>query len=105
MVPMRTMVAILLANATYWPAATGRAVMNPSKGARMVVSARPFSACASCDVTPEQRAARGKIGMTVLARVAAYPDRDFTGTVTAVNPSVDPNSRVFILQAKFDNPK
>ena len=54
--------------------------------------------------TPEQRAARGKLGMTVLARVAAYPDRDFTGTVSAVNPSVDPNSRVFILEAKFDNP-
>jgi membrane fusion protein (multidrug efflux system) len=43
--------------------------------------------------------------MTVLARVAAYPDRDFTGTVTAVNPSVDPNSRVFILEARFPNPK
>ena len=55
--------------------------------------------------TPEQRAARGKLGMTVLARVAAYPDRDFTGTVSAVNPSVDPNSRVFILEAKFENPK
>src|ERR1017187_863743 len=55
--------------------------------------------------TPEQRAARGKLGMTVLARVAAYPDREFTGTVTAVDPSVDPNSRVFILEAKFDNPK
>ncbi len=55
--------------------------------------------------TPEQRAARGKLGMTVLARVAAYPNRDFTGTVSAVNPSVDPNSRVFILEAKFENPK
>ncbi len=55
--------------------------------------------------TPEQQAARGKLGMTVLARVAAYPDRDFTGKITAVNPSVDPNSRVFILEAKFDNPK
>jgi membrane fusion protein (multidrug efflux system) len=43
--------------------------------------------------------------MTVLARVAAYPDRDFTGKITAVNPSVDPNSRVFILEARFDNPK
>src|ERR1019366_6297467 len=42
--------------------------------------------------TPEQRAARGKLGMTVLARVAAYPDREFSGTVTAVDPSVDPNS-------------
>lgn len=55
--------------------------------------------------TPEQQAARGKLGMTVLARVAAYPDREFTGKITAVNPSVDPNSRVFILEAKFDNPK
>jgi membrane fusion protein (multidrug efflux system) len=37
--------------------------------------------------------------------VAAYPDRDFTGKITAVNPSVDPNSRVFILEAQFENPK
>jgi multidrug efflux pump subunit AcrA (membrane-fusion protein) len=55
--------------------------------------------------TPEQLAARGKLGMAVLARVAAYPDRDFTGKITAVNPSVDPNSRVFILEARFENPK
>ena len=55
--------------------------------------------------TPEQLAAKGKLGMTVIARVAAYPDRDFTGRITAVNPSVDPNSRVFILEAQFDNPK
>jgi multidrug efflux pump subunit AcrA (membrane-fusion protein) len=54
--------------------------------------------------TPEQLAARGKLGMTVLARVAAYPDREFTGKITAVNPSVDPNSRVFILEAQFPNP-
>ena len=53
--------------------------------------------------TPEQQAGRAKIGMAVVARVAAYPDRDFTGKVTAVNPSVDPNSRVFILEARFDN--
>jgi membrane fusion protein (multidrug efflux system) len=55
--------------------------------------------------TPEQQAGRAKIGMAVAARVAAFPDRDFMGKVTAINPSVDPNSRVFILEAKFDNPK
>ncbi len=54
--------------------------------------------------TPEQRAARAKIGMTVVARVSAYPDRDFTGKVSAINNSVDPNSRVFILEARFSNP-
>jgi multidrug efflux pump subunit AcrA (membrane-fusion protein) len=53
--------------------------------------------------TPEQRASQVKTGMTVNARVAAWPDRLFTGKVTAVNPSVDPSSRVFIVEAKFDN--
>lgn len=55
--------------------------------------------------TPEQQAAHVRVGMEVKARVAAYPDRDFTGRIAAVNPSVDPNSRVFILEARFDNPK
>lgn len=54
---------------------------------------------------PEQQAARVHVGMTVTARVAAYPDREFNGRIAAVNPSVDPNSRVFILEARFDNPK
>ena len=54
--------------------------------------------------TPEQRAAQVKLGMQVVARTSAYPDRDFTGKVTALNPSVDPNSRIFILEARFDNP-
>jgi multidrug efflux pump subunit AcrA (membrane-fusion protein) len=53
--------------------------------------------------TPEQRAAQVKLGMPVVERVAAWPDRDFTGKVTALNPSVDPGSRVFILEARFDN--
>ena len=55
--------------------------------------------------TPEQQAGRAKLGMAVVARVAAYPDRDFNGRVSAINQSVDPNSRIFILEAKFDNPK
>jgi membrane fusion protein, multidrug efflux system len=55
--------------------------------------------------TPEQQAARAQVGMTVLARIAAYPDRDFTGKIIAVNPSVDPSARSFILEARFDNPK
>jgi multidrug efflux pump subunit AcrA (membrane-fusion protein) len=53
--------------------------------------------------TPEQRSSEVKTGMTVNARVAAWPDRVFTGKVTAINPSVDPSSRVFIVEAAFDN--
>jgi len=55
--------------------------------------------------TPEQRSARASIGMTVVAHVSAFPDRDFQGKVSAINPSVDPNSRAFILEAHFNNPK
>jgi multidrug efflux pump subunit AcrA (membrane-fusion protein) len=55
--------------------------------------------------TPEQRSSRATIGMTVVAHVSAFPDRDFTGKVSAINPAVDPNSRAFILEAHFDNPK
>jgi multidrug efflux pump subunit AcrA (membrane-fusion protein) len=54
--------------------------------------------------TPEQRAAKAQVGMAVLAHVSAYPDRQFTGKVSAVNPAVDPNSRVFVLEARFPNP-
>lgn len=54
---------------------------------------------------PEQQAARIHLGMPITASVAAYPDREFSGRVSAINPSVDPNSRVFILEARFDNRK
>jgi multidrug efflux pump subunit AcrA (membrane-fusion protein) len=53
--------------------------------------------------TPEQRAALAHVGDKVVARVAAYPNRDFHGKVIAVNASVDPASRAFILQAAFEN--
>jgi membrane fusion protein, multidrug efflux system len=55
--------------------------------------------------TPEQRAGQTQVGMTVVARVSAYPSREFTGKVTAINPSVDPNSRVFVVEARFENSK
>jgi multidrug efflux pump subunit AcrA (membrane-fusion protein) len=55
--------------------------------------------------TPEQRAAKVQTGMAVVARVAAYPDRDFKGKVTAINPSVNPSSRMFLVEAHFDNPE
>jgi multidrug efflux pump subunit AcrA (membrane-fusion protein) len=53
--------------------------------------------------TPEKSAAGLKVGMLVTARVAAYGDRDFQGTTSALNPAVNPDSRAFILEAKFPN--
>ncbi|WP_263415755.1 efflux RND transporter periplasmic adaptor subunit [Terriglobus albidus] len=53
--------------------------------------------------TPEKSAAGLKVGMPVTARVAAYGDRDFQGTTSALNPAVNPDSRSFILEARFTN--
>ena len=53
--------------------------------------------------TPEQRASSAHIGDKVKARVSAFPNREFEGRVIAVNASVDPNSRAFVLEAAFEN--
>lgn len=53
--------------------------------------------------TPEKSAGGLKTGMPVSARVAAYPERDFEGMTSAVNPSVNPDSRAFVLEARFKN--
>lgn len=52
---------------------------------------------------PEKSAAGLKANMSVAARVAAYGDRDFQGATSAVNPSVNPDSRAFVLEARFPN--
>jgi len=43
------------------------------------------------------------IGRGVSIQVDAYKDRNFGGTVTAVNPSIDPNSRSAIVEAQIEN--
>jgi membrane fusion protein (multidrug efflux system) len=42
-------------------------------------------------------------GQVVQARVSSYPDRVFTGSVTAIDPRVDEQTRNFTVQANFDN--
>lgn len=83
------------------PASAGEYVALTSKIATMVRVGRVKLELQ----TPEQRAGQTRIGMAVVARVAAYPNREFAGRVTAINPSVDPNSRVFTVEAQFSNPK
>ena len=51
----------------------------------------------------EKSAAGLKIGMPVLARVAAYGTREFEGQTSAINPAVNPDSRAFVLEARFAN--
>lgn len=44
-------------------------------------------------------------GQTVRAKSAAYPERDFTGTVSTVGSRIDPVTRAVTVRAEFDNPE
>lgn len=43
-------------------------------------------------------------GLAVTAHTAAYPDREFSGTVSAIDSRVDPVSRSIIVRAEIPNP-
>lgn len=52
---------------------------------------------------PEMDAGRVRLGMSVAASVAAYPERNFLGKVTAINPAVDPASRAVSVEVSINN--
>jgi multidrug efflux pump subunit AcrA (membrane-fusion protein) len=52
---------------------------------------------------PQIYAPSVKLGLPVEAAVSGFQDRLFEGKVTAINPSVETNSRTFIAEASFAN--
>ena len=52
---------------------------------------------------PQQRLGIVSTGMTVEARLDAYPERVFTGELTAITPEVDQSTRAGNLRASFAN--
>jgi membrane fusion protein, multidrug efflux system len=52
---------------------------------------------------PQQQLADVKTGLPVKVTTDAVPDREFDGTLTAVNSSIDPATRNVSLQATLDN--
>src|SRR5690606_19709191 len=54
---------------------------------------------------PEQELGNVREGQAVRARVDSLGGREFEGTVTAIEPAVDPNTRNFKVQATLENPE
>jgi len=52
---------------------------------------------------PEKVAAWVAVGQPVKVQVEAWPNRSFEGTVSRMNPSVDPQTRSFDVEALLDN--
>jgi membrane fusion protein (multidrug efflux system) len=53
---------------------------------------------------PAVQAGQVRVGQTVTARVDAYPDQQFAGKITAVNPALAAESRSFVVEARIPNP-
>jgi membrane fusion protein (multidrug efflux system) len=53
---------------------------------------------------PQQQLAQLQTGMKVRVTTDAYPDRQFDGTLTAINPGLDQNTRSVNLRATLPNP-
>lgn len=53
---------------------------------------------------PGVQAAQIEVGQKVTTWVDAYPDKLFSGVVTAVNPVITPESRSFITEVRVANP-
>ena len=54
---------------------------------------------------PQQELARLKTGMRVRVTTDTYPDRQFEGRLTAINPDLDQSTRSVGLQATLANPE
>lgn len=53
---------------------------------------------------PGIQAGQIRVGQEVKARVDTFPDRTFTGRITAINPAISAESRSFIVEARVPNP-
>lgn len=53
---------------------------------------------------PEREANKVKVGQAVEVGVEAWPGRTFLGSVSRVNPTVDPASRTFFVEILLPNP-
>lgn len=54
---------------------------------------------------PETNVGQIQPGLTVLAKVATFPERQFEGKVKALNPAIDANSRALSVEVRIANPK
>jgi RND family efflux transporter MFP subunit len=82
------------------PAALGEYVSTSSKVAT-IVRTNPIRV--QIDI-PEQAVSNIRVGQSVSVSVSAYPDRNFSGMVHHVSPSVTPNSRTLTVEARVENP-
>jgi len=54
---------------------------------------------------PESQAPFMRVGLSVTARVDAYPDREFVGRIVMVGAAIDPNTRRLPVRSEIEDPQ
>ncbi|KAB2653403.1 MAG: efflux RND transporter periplasmic adaptor subunit [Verrucomicrobia bacterium] len=72
---------------------------------KLIVSLQSLSPVYGDFSLPQQEFARIKPGLTVRAKSDTYPDKEFAGKITAINPDLDAMTRSIRVQATFENPE
>ena len=72
---------------------------------KLIVSLQSLSPVYGDFSLPQQEFARIKPGLTVRAKSDTYPDKEFAGKITAINPDLDAMTRNIRVQATFENPE
>lgn len=70
---------------------------------KALISVQSLSPLVGNFTLPQQELARLKTGMTVRLTLDTYPGKHFDGTLTTINPDLDPVTHSVGLQATFDN--
>ena len=70
---------------------------------RALISVQSLSPLVGNFTLPQQELARLKTGLTVRLTADAFPGKHFDGTLTTINPDLDPVTHSVGLQATFDN--
>ena len=70
---------------------------------KLIVSLQALSPVYGDFSLPQQELARLKPGLRVMVTTDTYPDKQFSGTLTALNPDLDALTRSIRLQATFTN--
>ncbi len=75
------------------------------EGGKAIVSLQSLSPIYAEFTLPQQDLAKLRPGMQVNLVTDAYPERQFVGRLTAINPDLNALTRSVGLQATFDNPE
>lgn len=100
----------LIAKKTLYAPFSGKLGISQIRLGQFLSKGTPIISLQSLDLVyvhftlPQNKIANIKEGLQVNITIDAYPDQAFSGTISAINPDLDPATRSVRIQATLENP-